>query len=176
MKLKAHGEANREQDGKHEPAVVQHLTPLKSPRNLGRGAAPVNRRASIATRQDWHRRGVHIGSPRPTCGVTRLGPRPARIPRFVSCSFFQSVSLRGWSSGVSLFMPPGAAAQAAAVRGSHTERNEVDVIFDRRLCSVREGVSGLPRGQGPRGSRFAPHRTSCPAHKLAREEFLRLLV
>src|SRR5713226_5701196 len=65
LKLKAHGEANREQDGKHEPAVVQHLTPLKSPRNLGRGAAPVNRRASIATRQDWHRRGVHIGSPRP---------------------------------------------------------------------------------------------------------------
>src|SRR5229473_3179309 len=65
LKLKAHGEANREQDRKHEPAVVQHLTPLKSPRNLGRGAAPVNRRASIATRQDWHRRGVHIGSPRP---------------------------------------------------------------------------------------------------------------
>ena len=43
-------------------------------------------------------------------------------------------------------------------------------------CNVRDGVSGPLRGQGPRGSRFAPHRKLCPAHKLAREEFLRLLV
>ncbi len=40
LKLKALGEANREQDRTHEPAVVQHLTPLKSPRNLRRGVAP----------------------------------------------------------------------------------------------------------------------------------------
>jgi hypothetical protein len=50
------------------------------------------------------------------------------------------------------------------------------LYFDRRPLSVREGVSGRPREQAPRGSRFAPHRKLCPAHKLAREEFLRLLV
>ena len=42
-KLKAQGEANREQDDKHEPAVAQHLSPLKSPRNLRRDPRVISR-------------------------------------------------------------------------------------------------------------------------------------
>src|SRR5712691_531824 len=114
--------------------------------NAGSSSAPLPGSIAAAV---WPR----IGS-----ASTEKRSRSCASPQSASCS--ENYAIRPEVSGRTLT--------------PHARR--ATLYFDRRLLSVREGVSGRPREQAPRGSRFAPHRKLCPAHKLGREEFLRLLV
>jgi hypothetical protein len=55
LKLKAHGEANREQDGKNNPAIAQHLTPLNLPQ-LETQRCACQSRCKFDDTAHWHRR------------------------------------------------------------------------------------------------------------------------